>query len=81
MADSAQSIGTISSRRRPALRGGDAWVFDGLYLPQTRAQGLLGAAEKVHGMVRMFSILSGFESDVIQIFRDLAEAHCWFGLD
>jgi len=29
----------------------------------------------------MFSILSGFESDVIQIFCDLAETRRWFGLD
>jgi hypothetical protein len=35
----------------------------------------------VHGMVRMFSILSDFEPDVIQIFRDMAEARCWLGLD
>ena len=37
--------------------------------------------EEVHGMVRMFSILSDFESDVIQIFRDMAEARRWLGLD
>ncbi len=34
-----------------------------------------------HGMVRMFSILSNFESDTFQIFRDMAEARRWLGLD
>ncbi len=37
--------------------------------------------EVAHGMIRMFSGLSDFESDVIQIFRDMAEAHRWLGLD
>ena len=35
----------------------------------------------VHGMIRMFFSLSNFESDVIQIFRDIAEARRWLGLD
>ncbi len=38
-------------------------------------------ADEVHGMIRMFSSLSDFESDVIQIFRDMAEARRWLGLD
>ena len=37
--------------------------------------------EGVHGMVRMFSILSDFESDVIQKIRDMAETRRWFGFD
>ncbi len=37
--------------------------------------------EEVYGMVRMFSLLSDFESDVIQIFQDMAEARRWLGLD
>ena len=37
--------------------------------------------KEVYGMVRMFSLLSDFESDVIQIFRDMAEARRWLGLD
>jgi len=37
--------------------------------------------DEVYGMIRMFSSFSAFESDVIQIFRDMAEAHRWLGLD
>ncbi len=37
--------------------------------------------DKAHGFVRMFSSLSDFVSDVIQIFRDMAEARRWLGLD
>ena len=37
--------------------------------------------KEAHGLVRMFSGLSDFESDVIQIFRDMAEARRWLGLD
>ncbi len=36
--------------------------------------------DEVHGMIRMFSSLSEFESDVFQIFRDMAEARRWLGL-
>ena len=38
-------------------------------------------ADEVHGMIRVFSSLSDFESDVIQIFRDMVEARRWLGLD
>ncbi len=37
--------------------------------------------KKVHGMIRMFFLRSKIESDVIQIFRDMAEARRWLGLD
>ncbi len=37
--------------------------------------------KEVHGMVRMFSGLSDFDSDVIQLFRDMAETRRWLGLD
>ncbi len=37
--------------------------------------------QEVYGVVRMFSLLSGFDSDVIQIFPDMAEARRWLGLD
>ncbi len=37
--------------------------------------------EKVHGMIRMFSGFSDFESDEFQIFLDMAEARRWLGLD
>jgi hypothetical protein len=37
--------------------------------------------QEVYGMVRMHSLLSDFESDIIQIFRDMAEARRWLGLD
>jgi hypothetical protein len=36
---------------------------------------------EMYGMIRMFSILSNFESDVIQIFHEMAEARRWIGLD
>ncbi len=37
--------------------------------------------KEAYGMVRMFSLFSDFESDVIQIFRDMAEARRWLRLD
>ena len=37
--------------------------------------------DEVHGMMRMFSLLSDFESDEFQIFRDMVEARRWLGLD
>ena len=37
--------------------------------------------EEVYGMIRMYSLLSDFESDVIEIFSDMAEARHWLGLD
>ncbi len=36
---------------------------------------------EVHGMLRMHSSLGNFASDTIQIFRDMAEARGWLGLD
>ncbi len=36
---------------------------------------------EVYGMPRMHSSLSNFESDTFQIFRDMAEARRWLGLD
>ncbi len=37
--------------------------------------------EEVYGMTRMYSIIGDFDSDVIQVFRDMAEARRWLGLD
>ncbi len=37
--------------------------------------------EEVYGMIRMYSMLSELESDLVQIFRDMAEARRWLGLD
>ena len=37
--------------------------------------------EEAHGMIRMHSMLSELESDMVQIFRDMAEARRWLGLD
>ena len=37
--------------------------------------------DEVYGMLRMFALLSDFESDKFQIFRDMAEARRWLGLD
>ncbi len=37
--------------------------------------------EEVYGMTRMYSIIGDFDSDVIQVFRDISEARRWLGLD
>ncbi len=56
--------------------------FSMKYIFHDRARrAYLVPADEVHGMIRMFSSLSDFESDVIQIFRDMAEARRWLGLD
>jgi len=36
---------------------------------------------EVYGMMRMFALLGDFKSDEFQIFRDMAEARRWLGLD
>jgi hypothetical protein len=41
----------------------------------------LAPTKAVYGMIRMFSLRSDFDSDVIQIFRDMAEARRWLALD
>ncbi len=48
---------------------------------KTARRAYLVPTKEVYGMVRMFSLLSDFDSDVIQIFRDMAEARSWLGLD
>ena len=56
------------------------WAVNSIFHKRARRAYLVPTNE-VHGMIRMFFSLSDFDSDVIQIFRDMAEARRWLGLD
>ena len=57
-------------------------MFATEYISHERARrAYLVPTEEVYGMVRMYSLIGDFESDVAQVFYDMAEARRWLGLD